>query len=142
MISDLNLIEEEATELGLKLNRCKTELICSDNTTRDTVLSSFPGLRVVNIEHAEHLGSPLGDDSSVEACVSEKMKLLEVMGDRLSHFHSHDALSLLRHYFAIPKMLHVLRTAPCFNSTRLDDYDNLPQSILSRTSNIRFEDND
>ena len=59
---------------------------------------------MVKIEHAEHLGSPLGDDSSVEACVSEKMKLLEVMGDRLSHLHSHDALSLLRHSFAIPKM--------------------------------------
>ena len=58
VISDLNLIEEEASELGLKLNRSKTELICSDNTTRGTFLSSFPGLRVVNIEHAELLGSP------------------------------------------------------------------------------------
>ena len=61
MISDLNLIEDEVSELGLKLNRSKTELICSDNTTRGTVLSSFPELRVVNIEHAELPGSPLGD---------------------------------------------------------------------------------
>ena len=74
--------------------------------------------------------------------MSEKIKLLEVMGNRLSHLHSHDALSLLRHSFAIPKMLHILRTAPCFNSPRLHDYDNLLRSILSRISNIRFEDND
>ena len=56
VISDLNLVEEEASELGLKLNRTKTKLISSDNTTRGTVLSSFPGLHVVNIEHAELLG--------------------------------------------------------------------------------------
>lgn len=73
----------------LAAEQSKTELICSDHTTRGTVLSAFPGLRVVNNEHAELLGSPVGDASSVDACVSEKIKLLEVMGNRLSHLHSH-----------------------------------------------------
>ena len=32
VLSDLRLIEEEASELGLELNRSNTELICSDHT--------------------------------------------------------------------------------------------------------------
>ena len=63
------------------------------------------------------------------------------MGDRLCHLHSHDAITLLRHSFAIPKILHVLRTSPCFNSPCLEDYDVLLCCILSNISNIRFEDN-
>ena len=39
--------------------------------------------------------------------------MLELMGDRLRYLHSHDAITLLRHSFAIPKMLHILRTSPC-----------------------------
>ena len=69
VLSDLRLIEEEASVLGLQLNTSKTELICSDHTTREIVLSSFPGLCVVNLEQAELLGSPLGDASS--RCVCE-----------------------------------------------------------------------
>ena len=136
VLSDLRLIEEEASELGLELNRSKTELICSDHTTRGIVLSSFPGVRVVNIEQVELLGSPLGDASLVDACVSGKIELLELMGDRLYHLHSHDAITLLRHSFAIPKMMHVLRI-----SLHLEDYDVLLRSILSNITNIRFEDN-
>ena len=131
VLSDLRLIEEEASELGLELNRNKTELICSDHTTRGIVLSSFPGVRVVNIEQVELLGSPLWDASSVDACVSGKIELLELMGDRLYHLHSHDAITLLRHSFAIPKMLHVLRTSPCFSSPRPEDYDVLLRSVPS-----------
>ena len=141
VLSDLRLIEEEASELGLELNRSKTELICSDHTTRGIVLSSFPGVHVVNIEQVELQGSPLGDTSSVNACVSGKIELLELMGDRLYHLHSHDAITLLCHSFAIPKMLHVLRTSPCFSSPHLEDYDVLLRSILSNITNIRFEDN-
>ena len=115
VINDMKLIEEEASKLGLRLNRSKCELICSDHTTRGIVLSALPGLRVVNPEDAELLGSPLGDANTVDRCVNDKIKMLELMGDRLRYIHSHDAITLLRHSFAIPKMLHILRTSPCFN---------------------------
>ena len=42
------MIEEEAGYLGPKLNQKRSELICSDPTTRGIVLSAFPGLQVVN----------------------------------------------------------------------------------------------
>ena len=73
--------------------------------------------------------------------VCGNIELLELMGDRLNHLHSHDAITLLHHSFAIPKMLHVLHTSPCFSSPHLEDYDVLLHSILSNIINIRFEDN-
>ena len=142
VIDDLKLIEEEASDVGLQLNRSKTELFCSDSATRSKVLSTFPGVRVVEVEDAELLGSPLGSATSVNACVGEKIELLKLMGERLHHLHSHDAIILLRHSFAIPKMMHLLRTSPCFDSPRLQVYDDLLRSILSNVTNIRFEEND
>ena len=49
MIDDLKLIEEEASDVGLQLNRSKTELFCSDSATRSKVLSAFPGVCVVEV---------------------------------------------------------------------------------------------
>ena len=112
------MIEEEARDLGL-LNRSKTELICSDHTTRGSVLCNFPGVLIINPEQVELLGAPLGDSASVDVCVNGKIKMLECMADKLRHLHSHDAFTLLCHSFAIPEMLHVLRTSPCFKSSRL-----------------------
>lgn len=61
IVNDLTLIEEEASALGLLLNRNKTELICSDTNTKERILTAFPEIRVVNVEEAELLGSPLGN---------------------------------------------------------------------------------
>ena len=88
------------------------------------------------------MGAPLGDSASVDACVNDKIKLLELMGDRLRHLHSHDAFTLLRHSFAIPKMLHVLCTSSCFNSSRLAEYDNIVRVLLCNIVNIRLEETD
>ena len=142
VISDVKLIEEEASKLGLRLNRSKPELICSDHTIRGIVLSALPGLHVVNPEDAELLGSPLGDANTVDTCVNDKIKMLELMGDRLRYLHSHDAITLLRHSFAIPNMLDILHTSPCFTSPHLQDYYCLIHQILEKICNINFGGND
>ena len=129
-MSDMKVIEVEARDLGL-LNRSKTELICPDHTTR-----------VINHEQAELLGAPLGDNASVDVYVDGKIKMLELTGDRLQYLHFHDAFTLLRHSFAIPKMLHVLRTSPCFNLSRLVEYDGIVRALLCNIANIRLEETD
>ena len=53
--------------------------------------------------------------------IGEKLNVLKLMGDESKHLHSHDALVLLHHSFAIPKMMHILKTAPCFSSSSLED---------------------
>ena len=67
----------------------------------------------MNTDDATLLGSPLGDHECVSRHIGEKVNVLKLMEDRIKHLHSHDALVLLlRHSFAIPKMMHILRTAP------------------------------
>ena len=131
IIRDLKLVEKEAAELGLQLNRSKSELLCEDQTTRDQLLKVVPGLQVIGMDQVEILGSPVGSMTSVDVVIKEKIRLLELLGE--------DALLLLRHSLAIPKVLHVLRSSPCFASTLLSDFDDLLRDILSDVINVRLE---
>ena len=139
---DLEVVEREGAELGLKLNHLKSEVICVVSDLRDTILSSLPGARVVDPMNATLLGSPIGDVSSISTSLYGKTQLLRKMGDRLLHLATQDAILLLRHSFAIPKLLYCLRTAPCFLSSMLQSYDDLLKSIVSTITNTHFSEDD
>ena len=98
------VIEREAAELGLLLNHRKSEVICSDMSTRNSILSSFPGASVVEPSEACLLGSPIGDLDCVSSVIDKKVRLLRIMGERFKHLFAHDAIFLLRYSFAIPKL--------------------------------------
>ena len=106
------------------------------------MLSSFPEARVVDPADAHLLGSPIGDDGSISNTTDEKVHLLEIVGDRLQHLDAHDAILLLHHSFAIPKLLYTLRTSPCFLPPNLVSYDDRLRSIVSSITNIYFDLND
>ena len=54
--------------------------------------------------------------------------------------HAHDALLLLRNALAIPKVLYILHTAPCFLSPLLHAFDDIQQSALSEITNVCLGD--
>ena len=58
------------------------------------------------------------------------------MGSRLCLLNKHDAILLLRHCIATPRVLYTLRTAPCFRSPCLEELtlSFVPSSALSLTS--------
>ena len=116
VIHDLQLVEEEAGRAGLQLNRRKTELICDDPSACDAVLSAVSELQVINCGHTTLLGTPIGSVGLIDTTISSKIEKLKVMAGRLQHLSSQDALLLLRNSFAIPKVLYILRTVPCFLS--------------------------
>ena len=62
------------------------------------------------------------------------------MGARLSHFCKHDAITLLHHSIAIPRVLHLLRTTPCFQSPLLKSFDLKLRSCLSAILNVDLVD--
>ena len=134
VLVDFRIVEQSAGELGLQLNLGKTEIICAD--TRDTTLQHVPGLCVVQREHASLLGSRIGTLEGIQDTIHAKKKTLKVLGDRLWCLHAHDALCLLRHAFAIPKLLYVIRTSPCFLSPELQNFDSLIRSLLCAILNI------
>ena len=84
----------------------------------------------------------LGDVECISNTIREKTASLRIKWDRLSFLHAQDALPLLCHSFAIPKLLYTLRTAPCFLSHELRSYDDLLRSITSRIANVPFSESD
>ena len=113
---ELEVVEQEGAEVGLRLNKGKSEIICASPDTSDSLLPSLPGAQVVNPANATLLGSSIGDVSSISVILGAKVDMLKRMGVRLQHLSAQDALLLLRHSFATPKLLYNLRTSPCFLS--------------------------
>ena len=85
------------------------------------------------------LGSSVGDLFSISTLIEGKISVLKRMGERLKHFPSHDALLLLRHSLAIPRLLYSLRSAPCFLSPCLRTYDVELRGIVGSIINISLE---
>ena len=135
---DLQLVEDEAGLAGLKLNHAKSELICDDVCARDAVMSAFSGLQVIAREQATLLGTPIGSVDLINSILTLKLEKLKLMGERLQHLSCQDALLILRHSLAIPKVLYILRTAPCFLSDQLEAFDGVLRSILSQVLNINL----
>ena len=138
---DLLMVEEKAALLGLQLNRAKTELVCDDANTRDSMLSVVSELRAVCCGEASLLGTPIGGAELIDNTITSKIQKLRLMGDKFRFLKSQDALSLLRHSFAIPKVLYILRTAPCFLSEQLGVFDSDLRRLLSTILNVDL-DND
>ena len=53
---------------------------------------------------------------------------------------SHDSLFLLRNVLSAPRLMYLLRTAPCTGSPELEKFDTVLRESLSRTLNIDLDD--
>ena len=105
--------------MGLKLNRRKSELICDEPSTRDEMLEEAPGLQLVSRVNAELLGTPIGGIQSTDNIIQGKVASLRLMGERLCLLQTQDALLLLRHSFAIPKVHLSLVPLLCLTAAQL-----------------------
>ena len=59
ILQDLQQLELDVAELCLQLNHGKSELICDEGSTRETVLQKVPGLRQVGAPRLPFLALPL-----------------------------------------------------------------------------------
>ena len=103
-------------------------------------MCAAPTLCNVLPEQAIILGSPIGQRDSIDTSLADKAQELKTMGTRLSHFSKHDAITLLRHSIAIPRIMYLLRTAPCFWSPLLESFDLELRSCLSTILNADLVD--
>ena len=103
IVGDLRRIEDQGKALGLFLNVDKSEVVCHSESSVGHLLSTFPGLQYVQASHAILLGSPLGSEA-LQVCFEEQLHQLNVIGKRLCHLQMHDAITILRHSFSIPKL--------------------------------------
>jgi hypothetical protein len=138
---DLCLLDEAAREINLSLNMAKCEIISTDVLASSPLVSAYPSLACTSSSDVILLGSPIGSSAQcMDAVLQTKIDNLRTLGGRLELLHAHDALCLLRHAFSVPKVLHVLRTAPCFGSSLLSVFDNVQRSFLEMICNVRLSD--
>ena len=125
-----------------KLNTSKSEVITDSSATFSLFTSSLPNSICVHPSSASLLGSPLGDLDCVSASLRSKVSDLSVIGDRLRSLTAHDSIILLRYSFAIPKLMYLLRSAPCFRSSVLCEFDKCLCSIVSTITNVSMSVSD
>ena len=78
VLHDFRSVERIAGELGLQLNLGKTEIICSDTRTMNTMLQEVNGLCVTKREQATLLGSPIGGIEDIRDTLMAKTKSLGI----------------------------------------------------------------
>ena len=139
-MSHVTLRQLSKWELGLVLNHSKSEVICVDEHTQQSILSVSPHLQCTNQVDACLLGSPTGGPQSITKVLSSKKQSLELMGEWLKLLHSHDTLCLLKNALALPKILYVFRSAPCFSCSILAELDMLQRSLLEAICNVTLSD--
>ena len=88
-----------------KLENDKSEIICVDELSKSSMLSSSPSLRTVDPAKATLLGAPIGGDRSLNIVWESKVEQLQTLGNRLTQLQTHDAVCLLQNALAIPKVL-------------------------------------
>ena len=142
VLHDIEVIKKEAGIVCLDLNPQKSEVISINADLIATVQSALSGIRVVNQADATLLGSPIGDIGSITVAIDTKTTMLKCLRERLHYLTCHDAYLLLRHSLAIPKLLYLLRTSPCFLSSSLKIYDDELRATVCSSFNIQLAESD
>ena len=83
------------------------------------ILSASPGLEFTHTDETVLLESPLGN-AAMRTCLEDQIRQVKLIGECPCHLQLHDAMTILRHSFSIPKLLHTLRTSPAFSSPILN----------------------
>ena len=151
VLSDLDKIIAAGDSLGLHIKPSKCELFfISPDGSRGNVhqeaLEAFrqraPEIKVLKEEDLTLLGAPI-TEKALEGVMIKKLQDLERMSDRLQLLDSHDALYILRHSLAIPKVNFFLRGAPCHKIPEvLDRYDQVLRASLEKILNIKMVQED
>ena len=136
--SDIATIVAWGSEMGLRLNIVKCELIAREECQiSDPTLQSFTR---VPISESTLLGAPLFVGRSLDEHWSKRCDDLARAIDRLRSIGSQEALTLLRASFSAPRVIHLLRCSPSLNHPALARFDNLLRAAIHSITNSDLSD--
>ena len=147
VLQDATKITLAANSHGLKVNPQKSELflirpesnLCKNAPNFFNTI--MQGIKVVERTDLKLLGAPIFPEA-IETVLDPKIENLALMIERLKQIDSHEALYLLRHCFAMPKLTYFLRTAPCFlKKNSLEKFDGIVKEALVNILNISLPQN-
>ena len=143
--SDFQSLSELATALGLRVNSSKCEFTCVSKSTAFVDVATkrlrrlAPGIRNTRLEGLELLGVPLHEEG-IGAALQSKLQLFEDLTSRLGDLDAHDALFLLRNSLAVPRLMYLLRCAPCYDDPALALCQSKLKDVLERILNCKLND--
>ena len=140
VLNDFILLETTAQNLGLEIKRSKCEVIGHTDETRNLFASYNVALPETNPLTVIFLGSPLSAGQHLDSLLECKKEELQLLTRRLELMPSHDSLFLLRNVLAAPRLMYLLRTAPCTDSPQLPLFDSVLRDSLSATLNVDLDD--
>ena len=136
LVRDLETVRHVGPSIGLQLNEDKCEIVTADDSVAVSIRAVLPNVRHVPCREALLLGAPVGDATSVDAVLDNKLTVFRRLASRLTTLNAQDALFLLKNCFSTPKLLYTLRCAACYKSVLLLEYDNVIQQTLKIVLNV------
>jgi hypothetical protein len=135
-LEDFLRLEAASAKLGLTMNRSKCEVIGHNDVSRALFSASGVFLPESDKSTAVLLGSPLSAGQHLNDILDGKKQELQRLAHRLKLMPSHDSLFLLRNVLTAPRLMYLLRSAPCTDSPVLQLYDEVIRDTLSATLNV------
>ena len=146
VIDNLDLMTHLFPEYGADLNGSKCEVVpvglSNEELQRAMELfrSRYPSIKFVTADQQHLLGSALTEEA-LPGLLAEKLTELKRLTSRLEHVDSHQAFTLLKSCFAIPKLQYILRTAQAYKFPQhLREIDDTIKSSLSNITNVAFSE--
>ncbi len=140
LLSDVELIQSHGPPIGLFLNSGKCEIITDDLAIVHQVRQLLPDVIHIPTVNATLLGAPIGGSDITDAFLLTKVDELTRISERLKLLSMHDSFYLLKNCFTLPKLMYILRVAPCFHSSILNQYDNMLRLTLQSILNTVLTD--
>ena len=122
-MKDLMLLEAAAKQLGLELNRIKCKIVGLSDNARSLFASLGINLPETSPADVILLGALLSAGQNLDVVLESKRLELQRLSKRLELMPSHDSLYLLRNVLTAPRLMYLLRTAPCMGSPELPKFD-------------------
>ena len=145
VLEDFTRIIDAGTLLGLHIHPSKCELVvCNgDQAFTEACTGRFkhlaPDIRIISPDDVSLMGAPLSPNG-IDKALREKLDDLRTLASRLKSLDAHDAFFILKNCLALPKLVYVLRSSPCFGSPVLQEYDSLLRSALGDILNVQLSD--
>ena len=144
VLEDLKVLMVESRKLGLTVNPSKYEVFIKSSGNHEEILRSFqglcPGIQEFLPDEATLLGAAIGDKSLANT-LAKQQDALDLLTDRVQDVPRHQAFFLVKHCFAVPKLLHLFRTSTTFHFPEaILKMDRALRTAMERIINIQITD--
>lgn len=144
VIEDIKTIISASEDVGLKLNPSKCEVLRLKPLTDieiNALNEVIPGIMVPPTDEFCLLGAPLTLDGIPKA-IAQKTESINLLISRLESMNAHQALFILRNCLLLPKMMHLLRSSPCWLfKHNLNEFDEMMKRSVTNIVNVSFDEN-